>query len=440
MPYQSSRTLSGERASKLGHLAVLKSSLVQRICASFEDPGPIPVSAAVKWLPIPASAPPLPLVFAVDGSYQIIEQERPPRRTVAFIKTAVLRLDRAALAQVNPREPHPFAVRDILSDAALYHATALPLRHVFVSGYSIYDLVREAIFESIKDASLEGEPMETLKWLAYEKWDGTRKDLSPFDCPHCRQEVVILAFDTETSQCPACGMKVFLTDWLGFHQDMAVDAAPDLVATSYLMVHETLLLFTAVRLYWESQRDILRRALFIKDGPLALTAQFSKLVAPIRRFLAFSARAGYPVALIGQEKTGRFFDHLQIIGPSAPEMSLFIPDDIYIKTEIQHRPLGGAPYGEYTNYGAKAFVHLRRNDLLVLSIATAGFVPNPTIADLLAADAILSTLLTIGSARFTGALLPIELANDVASLSTYPSARILKVFAETAGATKAPST
>jgi len=31
--------------------------------------------------------------------------------------------------------------------------------------------VREIIFESVKDASLDGEPLETLKWIAYEKWD-----------------------------------------------------------------------------------------------------------------------------------------------------------------------------------------------------------------------------------------------------------------------------
>jgi hypothetical protein len=34
------------------------------------------------------------------------------------------------------------------------------------------------------------------------------------------------------------------------------------------------------------------------------------------------------------------------------------------------------------------------------------------------------------SNRYEGALMPIEMANGVASLSTYPSAKILKMFAE----------
>jgi hypothetical protein len=44
---------------------------------------------------------------------------------------------------------------------------------------------------------------------------------------------------------------------------------------------------------------------------------------------------------------------------------------------------------------------------------------------------------SILSNRHEGALLPVELVHGVASLSTYPSARILKVFAE-ASARPAP--
>ena len=34
------------------------------------------------------------------------------------------------------------------------------------------------------------------------------------------------------------------------------------------------------------------------------------------------------------------------------------------------------------------------------------------------------------SSRYEGALFPIELANNIASLSTYPSAKVLAMFAE----------
>lgn len=375
MPYSASRTLPSERASRLGHLEVLKSPLVNRICQSFEENTPPPIPPSIVWTPIETTTDPLPLVFAVDGSLQIIEQDRPPHRAIAFVKTVLLRLDRVALSRLHPQEPHPFAVRDVLADAALYHATALPLRHVFVSGYTTYNLVRETIFQSVQDASLNGEPIETLKWLAYEKWTGTRRALSQFICPHCQRPVATLPYDAEQGTCPACKGQIFLTDWLGFHRDMVEDAAADIVASSYMAIHEALLLFTAIRIYWDSQREVLRRAIFIKDGPLSFFAQFGKMVNPVRNFLAHARALGYSLAVIGQEKTGRFFDHLQLIGRSAPELSFFIPDDKYIKSEIQHRPLEGKTYGEDTNYGAKVFVRLRRDNLLVLNIATGQHVP-----------------------------------------------------------------
>ena len=58
------------------------------------------------------------------------------------------------------------------------------------------------------------------------------------------------------------------------------------------------------------------------------------------------------------------------------------------------------------------------------------FVENPSISNLIAINKIITTLPKILSNRYEGALLPIELANGIASLSTYPSAKILTLFAE----------
>lgn len=434
MPYKAGERLPAERASRLGHLDVLKSELVKKLCKSFEDPVQYPISTNCSWEAMPSNGEPLALVFGVDGSMQVIESETPPYKALAFIKTALLRIDRAALSSIDEELPHPFALRDILADSALYHATVLPLRYVVVPGMSVYDAVREIIFESVKDASLDGEPFETLKWIVYEKWDGKKKHLPPFECPHCEgKDAATLPYDAEEGSCPNCNGKLFLTDMLGFHQEMAPDSTPETVATAYMSIHETLLLFTGVRYFWERKKEVLSNCLFVKDGPLSIRAQYSKLVAPIRRFLAFSRDQGYPVHLIGQEKTGAFADHLQLIGNNAPIQSLFIPSDKYIKEQIQHRPDRGAPYGKDTNYGAKVFVRLSHYHQMVLNIPTGEYVKNPTVSNLIGAERVFATLPTILSSRFEGALLPIELAHGVASLSTYPSAKILKIFAEAKG-------
>lgn len=433
MPYKAGERLPAERASRLGHLDVLKSELVKKLCKSFEDTAQSPISITGSWEAIPSNTQPLPLVFGVDGSMQVIESETPPYKALAFIKTALLRVDQVALSSIDKESPHPLALRDLLADSALYHATVLPLRHVVVPGMSVYDAVRETIFESIKDASLDGEPLETLKWIVYEKWDGKQKQLPLFECPHCEKTIATLPYDAEEGNCPDCKGKLFLTDMLGFHQEMAPDSAPETVATAYMSIHETLLLFTGVRYFWERKKEVLSNCLFVKDGPLSIRAQYSKLVNPIRRFLAFSRHQGCPVHLIGQEKTGAFADHLQLIGNNAPLQSLFIPGNQYIKEQIQHRSKRGAPYGKDTNYGAKVFVRISHYHQMVLNIPTGEYVEDPTLSNLIGAERIFATLPTVLSSRFEGALLPIELAHGVASLSTYPSAQILKIFAEAKG-------
>ena len=74
---------------------------------------------------------------------------------------------------------------------------------------------------------------------------------------------------------------------------------------------------------------------------------------------------------------------------------------------------------------------------MVLNVptGTGKHVKDPQISDLIGPDRIFATIPSIISNRYEGALLPIELANGVASLSTYPSAQILKIFADTRGET-----
>lgn len=136
--------------------------------------------------------------------------------------------------------------------------------------------------------------------------------------------------------------------------------------------------------------------------------------------------------MLGQEKSGQFFDHLQLIGKSAPVNSCFIPNNTYIQEQIKHNNTI-AIYGADTNYGAKLFVKVSEYHKMIINIPTGQkgeFVTNPSQTNLINFKNIIATLPKILSNRFEGALLPIELANNIASLSTYPSAKTLELFAE----------
>ena len=431
MPYKGGSRLSGERASKLGHLDIIQSDLVNELIEQFENYSPEIIDTGIIWEKIDQNIEPLRLVFAVDGSKQTIRSDFPPYKELSFIKTALLRLDQHAISKLDPQAPHPLALRDIMTDAAMYHATVLPLKGVRMKGKNIYNAVRQIIFESLKDQSLNQEPYSTLKWLAYELWTGQPKQSPGFNCPHCSEEVAGLPYQADEGYCEHCNGHLYLSDMIGFHLEMCEDAAPDSMSTAYMLIHETLLLFTGVRYFWERKKyKVLSNALFLKDGPLTLRGQYSKLAIPIRNFFEFTKKQGIEVHVAGQEKTGAFVDHFEIISRHAPTGAFFAPNNNYIRKEIQHRPEHSEPYGSCTNYGNKLFVKVDDYHCLVMSIPTGDYIDTSSAADLLGIKKILATLPTILSHRHECALVPVELANGVASLSSYPSAAILKMFAD----------
>jgi hypothetical protein len=141
MPYNVGTRLPGERASRLGHLDVLKSELVNKLVKSFETNTLTANKNNSIWEPVPNEGEPLPIIFGIDGSMHPIESETPPYKRLAFVKTALLRMDQYALSKIDKDCPHPLALRDILADSALYHATVFPLRHVSIPGINTYHTI-----------------------------------------------------------------------------------------------------------------------------------------------------------------------------------------------------------------------------------------------------------------------------------------------------------
>lgn len=442
MPYQKGNRLPAEKASKIGHLEVLKSPLVLRLCDSFNNPDCNIKPTGITWVALPTDGLPLNIIFASDGSIQTIEDKKPPYKAITFVKTALLKMDQYALGKLDKDNPHPFAIRDIMKESALFHATSFPLRHVAIPDKTIYNSVREILYESVNDTgyenSLDGAMMETLKWLAYEKWNPSPKqELEKFGCPHCDvdspgQSRATLSFDQERGNCPNCGQELFITDMFGLHQTMSDDFAPFQVATDYMSISETLMIFTPIRYFWENRKEVLKNTLLIKDGPLSLRATLAKLSAPIRRFFNYAQKEGFNINMIGQEKSGAFYEHLQLIAENAPDNSYFYPDNEYIRSQIQHSN-SNAIYGSDTNYGAKIFVKINNYNSFILNIPTGlrgEGIESPNSDNLIGFSNIVATLPSLLSNRYEGALVPVELANNVASLSTYPSAKVLELFSK----------
>lgn len=440
MPYD------GEQASKLGHLTLIESPWVKDLVMGFErapaeagDPGGTPWDSFD-----PSVAAPLSRVWAVDGSFVEVRSNDSPPREVGFVKTALVLLDRDELADIDPHFPHPLDLRDAMANSGLFHATVFPLRHVRTLLGNNYTAVRNIINDSIR-MEQDGAFYQTLKWLAYRQWAATPTPSPAFQCPHpqCARDIVGgLLTDADDGPCPHCRREVFLTDMPGFHQSMGEDAAPITVASDYMLVMETLMLFTPVRMAWEgADKKLVSDTLFLKDGPLTLRGQYSKLVEPIREFLQHARAVGRPVHIVGQEKTGAFVDHLSGIARFAAPNERGDPPSVavltheYVNEQVQRMPERANNYGLKTNWGEKVYLKLDPATFMVLSVPPGLYADRrdaPARADLIGLDRILATIPTLVSRRFGGGLYPIELANGIASLSSYPSARILQRFLDAA--------
>lgn len=441
MPYGQGTRLPGESASKLGHLAVTQSDWVKSLIEDFEstkarDGDP----SNTAWQTFdPTNVEPLRSIWAVDGSFVSVRSGQKPPKEVAFVKTALLMLDKAKLDAIDKDLPHPLLMRDALKDSGVQHATVFPLKNVRTPLGSNYDAVRHIVRDSMR-VDQGGAFFETLRWLAFRMWDPTSAMRSPgFQCPHCGQEITDgLAHGTESRHCPQCNGEVYLSDVWGFHLEMDEDSAPESLASSYMLVMEHLMLFTAVRLMWHhTDRSLVTDTLFIKDGPLTLRSQYSKLVPNIRAFLQFAKTQQRPVHIIGQEKSGAFFDHLDsIVRFAAPhsrgEPITYAPlTHAFVRREVYRSPDLSNPYGSRTNWGEKLYVKIDPGAYMVLNVPTGDYIDDaerPVAEDLVGLVRVLATLPSLVSHKFEGALFPVELANGIASMSSYPSATILQRF------------
>lgn len=441
MAYSSTGKLPDEHASKLGHLSVIQSQWVRSLIEDFEDAKYQETAHDTSlWQDFDISHfEKLKYIWAVDGSYTSVKADGPTGKELAFIKTALLSVDYKKLSKIDKRNPHPLLLQDIMADSALFHATVFPMKNVKTSLGNNYNAIRHIIYDSMH-VDEDGQYFQTLKWLAYKKWENSTSNSPNFDCPHCFKEISGLPYDASKGECPHCSKEVLLTDMIGFHLDMEEESTSVKIVSAYMLIMEHLMLFTIVRLMWHhTDKSVFSETLFIKDGPLSLYRQYSKLVPLIRNFIEHTKREQRPIHIIGQEKSGVFYDHLatlsQHVNPKelgkSPTVAVLSHE--YVRKEVYRTGELVNPYGSRTNWGEKVLVKLDPDTAFVLNVPTGAYNNNPQfpeLSDLVGFGCIMATLPELISRRYEGALFPVELANGVASMSSYPSAKILKRFTE----------
>ena len=86
LPYKKGKRLPSEHASKLGHLDVLQSPLVNELITDFESLSEPREINFDNWEEIPPDGEPLPYIFVSDGSRQVMNSDSLPYKRIAFVK------------------------------------------------------------------------------------------------------------------------------------------------------------------------------------------------------------------------------------------------------------------------------------------------------------------------------------------------------------------
>ena len=430
MAYSSKGSLPIERASKIGHLKIIQEPHINRLIEAFEsvDSEPDASLGEVTGTIDLEGDTGIENVVAVDGSHAAIPNEILQHKRIAFVTAGavVMRISQLRAMRespiIDPRE-----LSQQLRNSTHTTAGAIPLAGVVIPGETVVKSIRKSIDDLLRYSNL----YDTLQFLISREWDPSYSMQEHMECYDCGKDIV-LPRSKKQFTCSACGSPHTLADYLRITESQPDDWAREEAVINLRNVLETLMLF---QLIISSQKNstILERTLFIKDGPLLLRAQLSRLVEPIRAFLKWMRNQNKPVKLLGVEKSGALVEHLPLIRNVLTKPgNFFLPSIRYLHERIEGTTFDPRTYRNRVQYGAKLVVRLGVSHTVVLNIATGTdeFLHSPTEGDLMGFPDAVSVLSELLSYSHENALIPLVLANAATSISMAPSSEILTNFAQ----------
>lgn len=422
-----------EKASKIGQLRIVSDPVVQGLIQSFEAD----VQAGSSSLIEPtgnidlSQQSEITRVVAIDGGEALIPNPIRRDRALGFITAAALlvRMDEyeqlASDPMMDPRD-----VAKSLEKKLWYKPTAIPLSGVSMPGMTVRETIRAVVNSTLSQANTGLN--ETLQFLVYREWHSSWPDevkLPHMDCMACGEEFDLpVAERTLNFSCSNCGEQHYLSDYLGV-SEVSDDFGREATVSNLRNVLETLMLFDFIRKYQHAPEEI-RKTLFIKDGPLLLRAQLSRLIEPIRDYLEHLRRENVNVNIVGVEKNGGMVNLIDEFKNKLKNAGdYFLPSVRFLVEEVSGNQMP-ENYRNRVSFGAKLAIRLGDRHVVVLHIPTGGFLTEPKLSDLIGFEQSARVLSKLLSHRYDNALVPLVLVNSMASIARKPSGTILQSFAD----------
>lgn len=452
MPY------SNEKASRLGHVPTANNQAVQDALSRWKVSHARPSDdAAVKKLCVPVSSLANPGVsddvqfsLTVDGSDSEVQATREhPSVKVGYLRVAGSLLDLRKLASAADG---PFVDSSKLRQSynAYTFDAALPGAGLVRPGMGGKDTWREEVSAFLASTHFDDDSNLTLAdaLLTLHGSPGqAAADVPIRVCPSCREDFGAgkePRVGASGGSCPECNAVLHMADILRTHDEYQVEGSNQTALTRLMVMSERLMLLSYLEHFYSQVSDpldLLRRVIFVADGPLALFGT----VAPLKRRFQEYHDALYSWAhqqgslgplMVGVEKNGRFWDHAEQVRDLVPVGHVMMLTDAYINDVAGHP--SSHQYGVDEFYGRRFFYRTTAGDLLVITVPPGpGVVPYGGAAseDFASYPTLRPTCEVLDRVRtrlYPDAVIPVALAHNAAALPLGVGQSVLRALAQQA--------
>lgn len=438
MAYNSSNKKPFEYASKINHSAIINSSEIKLFLEQYDF-----VSFDYHHHKLPQANQlykdadcEIKQVCSIDGSYlEVNVDEKFPSRKLAYFNIGYLIFDYLDYSKIKgDRIVNPKLLKDLEESSKVNFLIPI-LNMKLKNEESFLDSIRITLHNYFKSKDYTCLKIyclyDVMQWLLFEEWnDNNQEEIMLEKCPLCGNSINISFSRKEiTHICPNCNKELFLIDVLRFNEIInEINGASGIMG--YLCnLLEQFIMFELIMHLMQSDPDMLREILFIKDGTLAFFGQTFRFCAKARNFFEFCYKNNILINVVGLEKSGSFVDHIQNVENKMIAGAYYILNEDYIRKYIVPMT-SNTIYGFNTYYGKKVAYKNENEDVIIADIPVYKYSAENKREDFIGIDRILSTVGKMRCNLYDNSVVPISIINKLISLSVLPGQKMLEKFSK----------
>ena len=387
---------------------------------------------------------PIKHILAVDGGYTTVEVKKSfPSSQIAFFQFGALLFNREDLDNLSVK---PFIFPE---DMQKLHnlqrfKLAIPIKNVITGKQSsLTASVRKTIYDFFMKKRDSSSFMETLSWLIFQEYKTSPQ--SSYQLSNHPElgagsgtvELERSAMNKDYTFDNSSGL-IYLTDVFRLHEAIDDEQGAGGILGYLTRAVEQIILVHFIRAINKFQPALLKRILFITDGPLSFAGQTARLHESMRELCNyFLSNDDKNLFLVGLEKSGAFVDHAhEICIPKEGNIVLnsgkfILLSNDYIYKYIVPGDSHKMHYGSTSYYGGKIIFHSPDGQVIVLSIPVSNksVIKSPELNEYKNIQEILVNIQKLKCDMYDDSIIPVALANKLVSLANHPSKILLEKFA-----------